>query len=145
MTIEKLEGLLRLAREKGLRELDIDGPTGRVRAVFRSAPAPTAPPAAAPSRASTSNSDGPRPEDPSDAYEIRARRVGFFFSNYAGSKKALVAVGDEIDEGQKVGIIEVMKIKHEILADKKCRLVEVLVSDGSPVEYGQPLMRVRSV
>jgi acetyl-CoA carboxylase biotin carboxyl carrier protein len=68
--------------------------------------------------------------------------VGTFYRSPAPDEGPFVEVGDRIRTGQTVCIIEAMKLMNEIEAEVSGQIVEILVENGEPVEYGQPLMRV---
>jgi acetyl-CoA carboxylase biotin carboxyl carrier protein len=68
--------------------------------------------------------------------------VGTFYRAPAPDEPAFVAVGDRIKVGQTVCIIEAMKVMNEIEAEVSGTVVEILLSNGQPVEYNQPLLRV---
>jgi len=71
--------------------------------------------------------------------EIRSPMVGTFFLSPAPGQEQYVELGDTIDKGQTVCIIEAMKIMNEITAEEPGRITKILVEDGSAVEFGQPL------
>ncbi len=73
---------------------------------------------------------------------IKSPMVGTFYRSGSPDKPALVKVGDSVDTGQPVCIIEAMKLFNEIESDVKGKIVKVLVEDASPVEYEQPLFLV---
>jgi acetyl-CoA carboxylase biotin carboxyl carrier protein len=68
--------------------------------------------------------------------------VGTFYRSSTPDKPAFVKIGDHVDAGQTVCIIEAMKLFNEIESDVKGKIVKVLVEDASPVEYDQPLFLV---
>jgi acetyl-CoA carboxylase biotin carboxyl carrier protein len=69
--------------------------------------------------------------------------VGTFYRSPSPDDPPYVEVGDRIRLGQTVCIIEAMKLMNEIEAEVSGQVMEVLVENGKPVEYGQPLMRVK--
>jgi len=73
---------------------------------------------------------------------IKSPMIGTFYRSSAPDKPAFVNVGDEIDTGKVVCIIEAMKLFNEIESEVKGKIVKVLVDDASPVEYDQPLFLV---
>lgn len=81
----------------------------------------------------------PPPPEP-DRLAVRAPVVGTFYRASEPGAPPFVAVGDLIRPGQVVGIVEAMKLMNEVTADQAGRVVEVLVDDGQPVEYDQPLI-----
>lgn len=74
--------------------------------------------------------------------EIYSPMVGTFYRAPAPGESPFVEVGDRIRRGDTVCIIEAMKLMNEIEAEISGQVMEILVENGSPVEYGQPLMRI---
>jgi acetyl-CoA carboxylase biotin carboxyl carrier protein len=74
--------------------------------------------------------------------EVKSPMVGTFYRSPAPDEPAFVEVGDRIRTGQTICIIEAMKLMNEIEAEVSGQVMEVLVQNGEPVEYDQPLMRV---
>ncbi len=93
---------------------------------------PAAEPVAAPPAASAS-----------DLNEITSPMVGTFYRAPAPDEPPFVDTGDRIKPGQTVCIIEAMKLMNELEAEISGEIVEILVQNAEPVEFGQPLMRVR--
>lgn len=105
-------------------------------------PAPVAAPAAQPAA-----TPAPAPAAPaapaSDAREISSPMVGTFYASPSPDSPAFVKVGDSVDENTVVCIVEAMKVMNEIKAETKGTIVEVVAENGKPVQFGQPLFRVR--
>jgi len=80
-----------------------------------------------------------------DLYTIVAPMVGTFYAAPGPNADPFVRVGDRVASGQTVAIIEAMKIMNEIVADRPGEVLAVLVTNGQPVEYGQPLIKLRTV
>jgi acetyl-CoA carboxylase biotin carboxyl carrier protein len=94
------------------------------------APAPaTAPAPAAPAPAATQNPD----------QVVTAPMVGTFYASPAPGAKAFVEIGSEVKPGDVLCIIEAMKMMNQIESDKAGKVASVLVKNGDPVEFGQPL------
>ena len=74
--------------------------------------------------------------------EIKSPMVGTFYRAAGPDEAPFVEVGDRIRVGQTVCIIEAMKLMNEIEAEISGQVIEILVENGQPIEYGQPLMRV---
>jgi len=74
--------------------------------------------------------------------EILSPMVGIFSIKLSTEATPFVEKGLVIEKNQTIGIIEAMKIKNEIKAEKKCRMIDIFVNDKEPVEYGQPLFLV---
>ena len=79
----------------------------------------------------------------SDLLEITAPMVGTFYRAPAPGEPPFVEVGNRIEAGQTVCILEAMKLMNELEAELSGEVVEILVDNGTPVEFGQVLMRVR--
>ena len=103
-----------------------------------SVPVAEAPPAIAPPPPPAP----PHPVDP-DLQEITSPMVGTFYRAPAPDEPTFVEIGDRIQSGQTVCIIEAMKLMNELEAEVSGEIVEILVDNAQPVEFGQPLMRVR--
>ncbi|MCB1276866.1 acetyl-CoA carboxylase biotin carboxyl carrier protein [Prosthecobacter sp.] len=104
------------------------------------APAPAAAPvAAAPVAAAPAASSG-EPIGPT----INSPMVGTFYRSSAPGEKAFVNIGDSVDENTNVCIIEAMKVMNEIKAEARGTIARVLVEDGKPVQYGQPLFELKA-
>lgn len=73
---------------------------------------------------------------------VAAPMIGTFYVAPAPNEPAFVGIGDQVVEGQTIGIIEAMKIMNEIAADRSGIVAEVIASDGQTVEYGSPLLRI---
>ena len=74
--------------------------------------------------------------------DLTSPMVGTFYRSPAPSEPPFAEVGDRIKTGQTVCIIEAMKLMNEIEAEVSGQIVEILVQNAEPVEYGQPLMRI---
>ncbi len=84
------------------------------------------------------------PAAPEHKYvDVTSPIVGTFYASPAPDEPAFVQIGDRIQKTQTVCIIEAMKIMNEIEAEVVGEVVEILVQNGQPVEFGQPLMRVK--
>jgi acetyl-CoA carboxylase biotin carboxyl carrier protein len=117
------------------------------------APPPSAPVAAAPAPATTVGEVVPAPSAPASTPEassagsdapagnaITSPMSGTFYRSPAPGEPAFVKQGDTVTKGQKVCIIEAMKLMNEIEAEISGTIVEILLKDGNPVTPGQPLM-----
>ena len=76
---------------------------------------------------------------------ITSPMVGTFYQAPSPGAAPFVKIGDSVKKGTPVAIIEAMKIMNEIEAEFDCKIIEVLVSDGEPVEFDQPLFRVEKL
>ena len=85
----------------------------------------------------------PEPENTAGLVVIPSPMVGTFYRAPSPEAEPYVNVGDEIKAGQVICTIEAMKLMNEITADLDGEIVEILVEDAQPVEYDQPIFRVR--
>ncbi len=76
---------------------------------------------------------------------IKSPMVGTFYKSPAPGAPAFASVGAVLRKGQPIGIIEAMKIMNEIEAEFDCKIVEILVEDGQPVEFDMPLFSVEKL
>ena len=83
------------------------------------------------------------PPGPSDLTEITSPMVGTFYSAAAPGEDPFVELGSNIKVGQTICILEAMKLMNEIESEFNAEIVEILVENGTPVEFGQVLMRVK--
>ena len=83
------------------------------------------------------------PPGRSDLIEITSPMVGTFYRAAAPGEEPFVEVGNNVKVGQTICILEAMKLMNEIESEFKAEIVEILVENGTPVEFGQVLMRVK--
>ena len=103
-----------------------------------------APPAAAPAAATAppAAEAAPKSEDNSNYIEIKSPMIGTFYRKPSPDKDAFVNVGDTINVGDVICVVEAMKLFNEIESEVSGKIVKVLVDDTSPIEYDQPLFLV---
>lgn len=82
---------------------------------------------------------------PSEGLSLKSPMVGTFYKSPSPGSAPFASVGTMIKKGQPIGIIEAMKIMNEIEAEFDCKVVQILVEDGQPVEYDMPLFAVEKV
>ncbi len=147
MDLRKLKKLIDLVQESGIAELEVtegeekvrivkSGHVSRDTAVMLAAPAPVAP---VPAPAAAATVVPAAPAQP-DGAELKSPMVGTFYRSASPGAKPFVEVGDAVKKGQTVYIIEAMKLMNEIEADHDGVVKAVLVENGQPVEYGEPLL-----
>ena len=104
---------------------------------------PIAAPATSPAQASTPTDAKPADDASSTGYlEIKSPMIGTFYRASNPESDSFVNVGDNVDLGQTVCIIEAMKLFNEIESEVSGKIIKVLVDNGTPVEYDQPLFLV---
>ena len=145
MDLRKLKKLIDLVETSGIAELEVTEGEERVRIakqvsgaapLYMSSPAPAiSVPAAAPAPA--------QPEAPADAlpagHVVRSPMVGTFYRAPSPGAKTFVEVGQSVAVGDTLCIIEAMKLLNEIESDQGGVVKAILVENGQPVEYGEPL------
>ena len=150
MDLRKLKTLIDLVSESNVSELEITEAEGKVRIVksgttvvqqyMAAAPVPAA---AAPAAAAAAAPELPAPvaaaEEPA-GHQVKSPMVGTFYRASSPGAKSFVEVGNVVQEGDTICIIEAMKILNEIEADKSGTVTRVLCENGQAVEYGQPLV-----
>ncbi|MDN5843201.1 MAG: acetyl-CoA carboxylase biotin carboxyl carrier protein [Alcaligenaceae bacterium] len=144
MDLRKLKTLIDLVADSGIAELEITEGEGKVRIVkFSQAQqtvAPVAPAAAEPAATVTAAAPAATPEPAAtQGHRVKSPMVGTFYRAPNPNSPPFVELGQSVKEGEPVCIIEAMKLLNEIEADKSGVIKEILVENGEPVEYGQPL------
>jgi acetyl-CoA carboxylase biotin carboxyl carrier protein len=146
MDLRKLKKLIDLVQESGIAELEITEGEEKVKIVKGGAvvgpthpsPAPASAPAPAAAPPAVAAAGAPA-EAGQEGHVVKAPMVGTFYRSPSPDAKVFVEVGQAIKEGQTICIIEAMKLMNEIEADASGVVKAILVENGQPVEYGQPL------
>ena len=149
MDLRKLKTLIELVETSGIAELEIQEGEERVR-ITRSPSTPASAIAMAPATQHVAvghPSAGAAPATPAAAEEpptpeghvVKSPMVGTFYRSATPGTKPFVEVGDTVEEGAALCIVEAMKLMNEIEADKAGVVKAVLTENGQPVEFGQPL------
>ena len=148
MDLRKLKKLIDLVEESGIAELEITEGEEKVRIsrnVTTNAPASAtvtslaaAPVAAAPVAVAPAGGEAVAPQ--AEGHVLKSPMVGTYYRAPTPGAKAFVEVGQTVNEGDTVCIIEAMKMLNEIEADRSGVIKSILVENGQPVEYGHALM-----
>jgi acetyl-CoA carboxylase biotin carboxyl carrier protein len=146
MDLRKLKKLIDLVQESGIAELEITEGEEKVKIVkggavsVSQAPlAPVQPPPVQPAAVAPPAAPVAKPEAGQEGHVLKAPMVGTFYRSPSPDAKAFIDVGQSIKEGQTICIIEAMKLMNEIESDASGVVKAILVENGQPVEYGQPL------
>ncbi len=99
--------------------------------------------AAAPAGRAEALAGAPAAEPEAGLHMVKSPIVGTYYGSPSPGAAAFVAPGDHVEKGQVICIIEAMKLMNEIEADASGEIVKCLVSNGQPIEFGQPLFAVR--
>jgi acetyl-CoA carboxylase biotin carboxyl carrier protein len=149
MDLRKLKKLIDLVQESGISELEITEGEEKVKIVKGGAvamlaaaptlvaPAPTQVPVGAAGTPATA--PAAEPAAGQEGHVVKAPMVGTFYRSPSPDAKPFVEVGQAVKEGDTICIIEAMKLMNEIEADASGTVKAILVENGQPVEYGQPL------
>ncbi len=132
-----LRELIELVSSSGVTELSIE--RGDTKLMIRSAPAEQVQAAVAAAQ-TVAEAVLAQTEPGAAGVPITSPIVGTFYSAPTPGAEPFVQVGDYVEEGQTVGIVEAMKVMNRIDSEISGRVLEVLVQNGQAVEYGQPLM-----
>ena len=147
MNLKEIKEMIQLMNENGLSEFEMekDGLKVRLRKGASGAVEPSivyeSRPAAAPA-ARPVETGGKESPASSKGSQIKSPMVGTFYSSPAPDAASFVQVGSAVEVGQVICIIEAMKLMNEIKSEVRGKIVEVLVHNGDPVEFGQPLFLV---
>jgi acetyl-CoA carboxylase biotin carboxyl carrier protein len=143
MDIRKIKKLIEIIEESGIAEIEIKEGEEFVRisrysaapAPIAYAPQPAAPVAAAPVAAPVAAAA----EEVITGHIVKSPMVGTFYRSASPGAKPFTDVGQKVQAGDTLCIIEAMKILNQIEADKSGTITKILVENAEPVEYGQPL------
>jgi acetyl-CoA carboxylase biotin carboxyl carrier protein len=148
MDLRKLKTLIELVETSGIAELEIQEGEERVRitrAGVSAVAAPTvmlqaapAPAVAVPAPAPAAPSEPAAPPQP-EGHVVKSPMVGTFYRSASPGAKPFVEIGDAIQQGDTLCIVEAMKLMNEIESDAAGTIKAILVENGQPVEFGQPL------
>ena len=141
MDLRKLKKLIDLVQESGISELEVTEGEEKVKIVKSGGsaaayPVPAPPPALTPLLASAPAASAAEIQ----GHVVKSPMVGTFYRSPSPGAKHFVEVGDAVKSGDTICIIEAMKLLNEIECDKDGVIKAILVENGQPVEYGEPLV-----
>ncbi len=146
MDIRKIKKLIELLDETGISEIEIKEGEESLRLSRyhqaeppRYAPAPAAPAAPAPVNVIVAEH---KPAELSSGHKVKSPMVGTMYTSPSPDAAPFVAVGQSVKVGDTLCIIEAMKMFNEIEADRAGTITAILVANGDPVEYDQPLFTI---
>jgi acetyl-CoA carboxylase biotin carboxyl carrier protein len=159
MKLTEIQELIKFVSRSGVTEVEIEqkdfkitiktetkkprkDETVYVQAAPVAAPLPVAAPSPAPAAAPAPAAPAAPVEEKSNLITVKSPMIGTFYRSPGPDKDVFVNVGDSIQKGSVVCIIEAMKLFNEIESEVTGKIVKVLVDDASPVEYDQPLFLV---
>ena len=143
----RIRDIIAIIEESNVNEVEISTWWGRkIRVVKNASGGPVVGPNPVPGTVPAASPVPPSAESPAalpEGHTIRSPIVGTFYGAPSPESPAFISVGDRISTGQTICIIEAMKIMNEIESDVDGTVTEILVENGSPVEFDQPLVLVR--
>jgi acetyl-CoA carboxylase biotin carboxyl carrier protein len=152
MDIRKVKKLIELLEESGISEIEIKegeesvrisrGPTGPVMPQFISAPMVAPQPAPAAPAAAPAPQGAAMIRRKDDRNIVPSPMVGTFYAAASPTNPPFVSVGDDVKAGQVLCIIEAMKMMNQIESDRAGKITAIMVKNGDPVEFGQPLFAI---
>jgi acetyl-CoA carboxylase biotin carboxyl carrier protein len=154
MNLNEIQDLIKFVAKSGVTEVEIEQKDFKItiKSEKQKADAPiyvqaTAPVAAPAAPAPVAPAAAPAPAAPATSEEdkyivVKSPMIGTFYRSAGPDKDAFVSVGQTINKGDTVCIIEAMKLFNEIESELSGKIVKVLVDDATPVEYDQPLFLV---
>jgi acetyl-CoA carboxylase biotin carboxyl carrier protein len=157
--IEDLRQLIEFLKQHGVAEFDVDrgdlkirlkfqphesAPTGlhELARLLKTAPA-TGPVAAAATHTAPAAPAEAATEPETDLHIVKSPIVGTFYGSPSPGAAPFVSPGDHVEKGQVICIVEAMKLMNEIESDATGEIVKCLVTNGQPIEFGQPLYSIR--
>ena len=152
MTVKEIKEMILLMEEFGLSELEIEKDNLKIRLKkgeggkivseqpihVMSAPSRESQPAA-----SSAHAQAPRETADANVVVVRSPMVGTFYASPAPDAATYVSKGKRVAEGDVICIVEAMKLMNEIKSDVSGVVLEVLVENGQPVEFDQPLFKIQ--
>ena len=157
--IADLKQLIEFLKENQVAEFDLDRGDLKIRLKFNQAAVPVAapvlshlagmvplageaivPPAAPPPSAPAA----PPPEPETELHLVKSPIVGTYYGSPSPGAAPFVSPGDHVEKGQVICIVEALKLMNEIESDAAGEIVRCLVTNGQPIEYGQPLFSIRT-
>lgn len=151
MNPKEIKNMIDFISKSGLAEVNIETEAFKIQVkrntegtvVATPAPMPAAAPAApAPAAAPAPEAAAPAADKSNNYVEIKSPMIGTFYRSPTPNDPVFVSVGDKISVGDKVCIVEAMKLFNEIECEVSGTIVQVLVENATPIEYDQPLFLV---
>ena len=152
MDLKKLEKVIALLKENDLQEIEVEEKGSKVRIIRRTEQLqPHFPPPPPPALAGTVVSEkepGAKEEEKKPASKnkfIKSPMVGTFYRSPSPEAPSYVEIGQTVNKGDALCIVEAMKLMNEIEAEFRGKIVSILVENAQPVEFGEPLFEIEPV
>ena len=138
LPVDKINKLSEILKDQGLTEIEIESDGLKIK--VRKDPQPLA--IAAPTAVSPATS---APAKAANKYiEIKSPMVGTFYSSASPDSEAFVKVGDKVNKGDTICIVEAMKLMNELPAEVEGTVIEICVQNSEAISYGQVIMRLEA-
>ncbi|MGA8088152.1 MAG: acetyl-CoA carboxylase biotin carboxyl carrier protein [Terracidiphilus sp.] len=157
--IKDLRELIEFLKQYQVAEFDLDRGDIKIRLKFAQAAAPgasvadlarlaaaatvAAPVAASPAAQATAVPPAPAVDPDAGLHIVKSPIVGTYYGSPSPGAPPFVSPGDRVEKGQVICIVEAMKLMNEIEADASGEVVKCFISNGQPIEFGQPLFSIR--
>ncbi|SCC06699.1 acetyl-CoA carboxylase biotin carboxyl carrier protein [Weissella bombi] len=135
MDLEEIKAVMMLMKENQITAFDYDDGDVHYRLKRKENVVKSTPVSAAPAEVATG-------DDVQDAQTINAQMVGIFYTTPSPDEEPFVKVGDDVTAGQTIGVIEAMKMVHDVKADRSGKIVKILAANEENVEFNQPLFEI---
>lgn len=135
MDLEEIKAIMTLMKENQITAFDYDNGDVHYRLKRKGNVVKSTPVSAEPVEVATE-------DDVQDTQTINAQMVGIFYTTPSPDEDPFVKVGDDITAGQTIGVIEAMKMVHDVKADRSGKIVKILAANEENVEFNQPLFEV---
>jgi acetyl-CoA carboxylase biotin carboxyl carrier protein len=153
--IDDLKQLVEFLKENQVAEFELDQGDQKIRLKFTQPEPPIAPviagapaliaaPALVAAPAAAPAPTAPAADPDAGLHIIKSPIVGTYYGSPSPGAASFVGPGDHVEKGQVVCIVEAMKLMNEIESDASGEIVKVLVTNGQPIEFGQPLFAVKT-
>ena len=152
--MKDLRELIEFLKEYQVAEFDLDRGDTKIRLKFAQASAPsagladiaklvTAAPIAQPASVAVPPAASAAADPDANLHIVKSPIVGTFYGSPSPGAPAFVSPGDHVEKGQVICIVEAMKLMNEIESDASGEIVKCMITNGQPIEFGQPLFSIR--
>ena len=151
MDLRKIKKLIELLEESGIAEIEVKegeesiklSRASQVQQPIINTQTYDVPPAREPVVQTSTTQEAIKPDPTTDGDTIDSPMVGTFYRAASPDSKAFVEKGQKVNKGDTVCILEAMKMMNQVTAEQAGTIVEILVEDSEPVEFGQPLFIIK--
>ena len=142
--VERIRQIIELMEQHELSEVDLQQGDEKIKLNRGSAAPIYSPPPAYAAPVVAGAPPAPAPDGNADTITIKAPMIGTFYARANPDSEPFVKIGDQVHDETVVCIVEAMKVFNEIPAECRGKIVEILVNDQEPVDFGKPMFRVQT-